>query len=346
MLTLPDVFNFPNLRHLTITLPASFNFHLFSTRTLEACCISFDDYSPASPGEPNKGKVGSITEIKQVTLDWKLEQALSRRRKRGRVTRFEALVGVLGQSGIDYFTTETAGEQDRWVNKVIGAPPGVSLDARRDFWTTDSARYMYQQMERCARVAEDVWRVGAETGSSAEEGVDLAGLIDIDGSGLRTSDARSSSHEGCGTRVFWRRTSKRDFQQHDLITGLALQPAADDFFNSSFVHVAYAMHSSEGARKLAIMSSSIGWQQTCINRRDYWERGHYARISREGWRRNSRGGARYMRGIPPRLLHSASMARQHPSRGTVYACCAIDKGDGSSIRQAGTWVVFETGSLG
>ncbi|PBK88306.1 hypothetical protein ARMGADRAFT_1084633 [Armillaria gallica] len=151
VLTLPDVFNFPNLRHLTITLPASFNFHLFSTATLETCCISIDDYSPASPGEPNKLLRTSNSppfppiNPRFATLDWKLEQADEG--ERGRVTRFEALAGVLGQSGIDYFTTETAGEQDRWVNKVVGAPPGVSLDARRDFWvnkTTDSERYMYQ----------------------------------------------------------------------------------------------------------------------------------------------------------------------------------------------------------
>ncbi|PBK88328.1 hypothetical protein ARMGADRAFT_429768 [Armillaria gallica] len=44
MLTLPDVFDFPNLRHLTITLPTSFPFSLFSTSSLETCCISFDDY--------------------------------------------------------------------------------------------------------------------------------------------------------------------------------------------------------------------------------------------------------------------------------------------------------------
>ncbi|PBK65202.1 hypothetical protein ARMSODRAFT_447556 [Armillaria solidipes] len=52
MLTLPDVFDFPNLRHLTITLPISFPFYLFSTPTLETCCISFDDYySPPSPNQ-------------------------------------------------------------------------------------------------------------------------------------------------------------------------------------------------------------------------------------------------------------------------------------------------------
>ncbi len=51
ILTLPDVFDFPNLRHLTITLPASFPFHLFSTPTLETCCISFDDSPPPSPNQ-------------------------------------------------------------------------------------------------------------------------------------------------------------------------------------------------------------------------------------------------------------------------------------------------------
>ncbi|KAK0443181.1 hypothetical protein EV421DRAFT_535205 [Armillaria borealis] len=52
MSTLPDVFDFPNLRHLTITLPASFPFYLFSTPTLETCCISFDDSPPLSLNQP------------------------------------------------------------------------------------------------------------------------------------------------------------------------------------------------------------------------------------------------------------------------------------------------------
>ncbi|PBK88597.1 hypothetical protein ARMGADRAFT_362702 [Armillaria gallica] len=99
---------------------------------------------------------------------------------------FEALVGMLGQSGIDYFTTETTGEQDRWVNKVSGAPPGVSLDAERDFWVDKCEIHVsvyilltrreceagatirrlegVQQMKRCARVAEDALRVDAGTG--------------------------------------------------------------------------------------------------------------------------------------------------------------------------------------
>ncbi|KAK0227428.1 hypothetical protein EDD85DRAFT_150484 [Armillaria nabsnona] len=66
MLTLPDVFNFPNLRHLTIALPASFNFHLFSTPTLETCCISFDDYSPASPNQPPP--IQCPTNLRELTL--------------------------------------------------------------------------------------------------------------------------------------------------------------------------------------------------------------------------------------------------------------------------------------
>ncbi|KAK0489957.1 hypothetical protein EDD18DRAFT_1358921 [Armillaria luteobubalina] len=52
MMTLPDVLNFPNLRHLTITLRTSFPFSLFSTPSLETCCITFDDYfSPPCPDE-------------------------------------------------------------------------------------------------------------------------------------------------------------------------------------------------------------------------------------------------------------------------------------------------------
>ncbi|PBK65184.1 hypothetical protein ARMSODRAFT_1022606 [Armillaria solidipes] len=65
MSTLPDVFDFSNLRHLTITLPAFFSFYLFSMPTLETCCISFDD----SPPPPNqRPPVQCPTNLRELTL--------------------------------------------------------------------------------------------------------------------------------------------------------------------------------------------------------------------------------------------------------------------------------------
>ncbi|PBK71062.1 hypothetical protein ARMSODRAFT_1017015 [Armillaria solidipes] len=67
--------------------------------------------------------------------------------------------------------------------------------------------------------------------------------------------------------------------------------------------------------------------------------------------RYSRGSARCMGGGPLSLvaaqphIDGASMF-QYPPRETVHACGAIDKGDGSSIRQIRSWAVFGTGLLG
>ncbi len=76
MLTLPDFFDFPNLRHLTITLPTSFPFSLFSTPSLETCCISFDDYYSPNQHPPVQCPInlrelilkGRATGISQVPI--------------------------------------------------------------------------------------------------------------------------------------------------------------------------------------------------------------------------------------------------------------------------------------
>ncbi|KAK0200054.1 hypothetical protein DFS33DRAFT_1388357 [Desarmillaria ectypa] len=45
LLTSPDFFDFSNLRHLAIALPASPLFYFFSMPALETCCIQFEDCS-------------------------------------------------------------------------------------------------------------------------------------------------------------------------------------------------------------------------------------------------------------------------------------------------------------
>ncbi|PBK79202.1 hypothetical protein ARMGADRAFT_1093363 [Armillaria gallica] len=120
-------------------------------------------------------------------------------------------------------------------------------------------------------------------------------------------------------------------KQHDLITGL---PAADDFLDSS--RAPHAGDNDEFHR----MVTDVHELKRLL------EAGSLGSDFKGGMVDNIPEGALDVWAERFPLACWSSTPRQHPSRGTVYVCCAIDKGDGSSIRQAETRAKIEKGLLG